>query len=198
VLLGQLVKLVRGGEEVKLSKRAGTVITLTDILDEVDPDAARLTFLLQGIDTPQTFDLEAVTAQSMDNPVYYVQMAHARIASIDRRAAEKGVQRRPLDGSNLDRLEHEREHELLRAMAVYPDVVADAAATRAPHKITGWVREFASRFHGFYHDCRVLTDDAELTQARLWLGEACRVVLADALGLLGVGAPDEMPRLDEG
>jgi arginyl-tRNA synthetase len=197
VLLGQLVKLVRGGEEVKLSKRAGTVITLTDILDEVDPDAARLTFLLQGIDTPQTFDLEAVTAQSMDNPVYYVQMAHARIASIDRRAAEKGVQRRPLEESNLDRLVHEREHELLRAMAVYPDVVADAAATRAPHKITGWVREFASRFHGFYHDCRVLTDDAELTQARLWLGEACRVVLADALGLLGVGAPDEMPRLDE-
>jgi len=197
ILLGQLVKLVRNGVEVKLSKRAGTVVTLADILDEVDPDAARLTFLMQSIDTPLTFDLEAVTAQSMDNPVYYVQMAHARMASIGRRAQQHDVTRRALDDVDLGRLDHEREHELLRAMSVYPDVVADAALTRAPHKITGWVRDFASRFHGFYHDCRVLTDDAELTQARLWLGEACRIVLADALELLGVHAPDEMPRLDE-
>jgi arginyl-tRNA synthetase len=197
ILLGQLVKLVRDGTEVKLSKRAGTIVTLADILDEVDPDAARLTFLMQGIDTPQTFDLDVVTAQSMDNPVYYVQMAHARIASIGRRAAQHGVARDDLATVDLARLEHPREHELLRAMAAYPEVVADAAATRAPHKITGWVRDFAARFHGFYHDCRVLTDDAALTQARLWLGEACRVVLADALGLLGVHAPDEMARLDE-
>ncbi|HEX5615906.1 MAG TPA: arginine--tRNA ligase [Acidimicrobiia bacterium] len=197
ILLGQLVKLVRDGVEVKLSKRAGTVVTLADILDEVDPDAARLTFLMQSIDTPLTFDLEVVTAQSMDNPVYYVQMAHARMASIGRRAREHGVTRSPLADVDLGRLDHEREHDLLRAMAQYPDVVTDAALTRAPHKITGWVRDFASRFHGFYHDCRVLTDDDELTQARLWLGEACRIVLADALSLLGVHAPDEMPRLDE-
>lgn len=197
VLLGQLVKLVRNGVEVKLSKRAGTVVTLADILDEVDPDVARLTFLMQSIDSPLTFDLEAVTAQSMDNPVYYVQMAHARIASIGRRAQQHGVERRALAEVDLSRLDHEREHELLRSLSAYPDVVADAALTRAPHKITGWVRDFASRFHGFYHDCRVLTDDVELTQARLWLGEACRIVLADALELLGVHAPDEMPRLDD-
>jgi arginyl-tRNA synthetase len=197
VLLGQMVKLVRDGVEVRLSKRAGDVITLADILDEVDPDATRLTFLLQGIDTPMTFDVAVVTAQTMENPVYYVQMAHARIASIARRASSAGVERRPLDGVDLGRCDHERERELLRALAGFPDVVAEATATRAPHKITTWVRDFAARFHGFYHDCRVLTDDAELTQARLWLSEACRITLARALGLLGVGAPDEMPRLDD-
>ena len=114
VLLGQLVKLVRGGEEVRLSKRAGNIITLADILDDVDPDVVRMTFLLLSIDSPQTFDLDVVTAQSMENPVYYVQYAHARVASIERKAAEAGVVRRPLDTVDLGRLEHEREHELLR------------------------------------------------------------------------------------
>jgi arginyl-tRNA synthetase len=197
VLLGQMVKLFRDGDEVRLSKRAGTIVTLADILDEVDPDVARMTFLLQGIDSPQTFDLDVVTAQSMENPVYYVQYAHARVSSIARRAEEAGVTRRPLESVDLSRLTHERESELLRALALYPDVVADAAQTRAPQKISTWVRDFARAFHGFYRDCRVITDDAELTQARLWLAEACRIGLADALGLLGVGAPDEMARLDE-
>ena len=195
VILGQLVKLLRGGEEVRLSKRAGEIITLADILDEVDPDVCRMTFLLQGLDTAQTFDLAVVTAQSMENPVYYVQYAHARIASIGRRAAEAGVARRAIDEVDLSVLIHEREHELLRALARYPDVVAEAAAMRAPHRVAHWVHDFAGRFHGFYRDCRVLTDDEALTQARLWLGEACGIGLADALGLLGVHAPDEMARL---
>jgi arginyl-tRNA synthetase len=198
VLLGQLVKLVRGGTEVRISKRAGTVVTLADILDEVDPDVCRLTFLLQGIDTPQTFDLEVVTAQSMENPVYYVQYAHARIASIGRQAAARGIQRVPILEVNLGPLVHERELELLRALAVFPDVVAEAAALRAPHRVTMWVRDFAARFHGFYRDCRVISDDPALTQARLWLAEACRIGLANALAILGVGAPEEMSRLDEG
>jgi arginyl-tRNA synthetase len=197
VLLGQLVKLVRDGVEVKLSKRAGTIVTLADILDEVDPDVARMTFLLQGIDTPQTFDLDIVTSQSMENPVYYVQYAHARVSSIARRADAAGVTRRPIDAVDLSPLTHERETELLRALALYPDVVADAAHTRAPQKISTWVRDFARAFHGFYRDCRVLTDDAELTQARLWLAEACRVGLANALALLGVSAPEEMARLED-
>ncbi len=196
ILLGQLVNLVRGGEVVQLSKRAGNVITLADILDEVDPDVCRLTFLLQGIDTTQTFDLEVVTSQSMENPVYYVQYAHARIASIGRKAAERGVTRRPLDDVDLSPLDHEREIELLRSLAMYPDEVASAAALRAPHRIATWVRELAGQFHGFYRDYRVITDDDALTQARLWLAEACRIGLADALGLLGVSAPDEMTRLD--
>ncbi|HEV2993195.1 MAG TPA: arginine--tRNA ligase, partial [Acidimicrobiia bacterium] len=197
VVLGQLVKLVRGGEAVRLSKRAGDVVTLADILDEVDPDVARLTFLLQGLDTPQTFDLDVVTAQSMENPVYYVQYAHARIASIGRRAAVAGVARRPILETDLAPLVHDRELELLRALDRYPEVVSEAAVLRAPHRVATWVRDFAARFHGFYRDCRVLSDDEASTQARLWLAEACRVGLANALALLGVGAPDEMQRLDD-
>jgi arginyl-tRNA synthetase len=196
IILGQLVRIERGGELVRLSRRAGDIITLADILDEVDPDVCRLTFLLQGIDTPQAFDLDVVTAQSMENPVYYVQYAHARIASIGRKAAERGIARRPLDDVDLSVLVQERETELLRALALYPDVVGEATEMRAPHRVTTWVREFAKHFHGFYRDCRVISDDDTVTQARLWLSEACRIGLADALGLLGVSAPDEMARLD--
>jgi arginyl-tRNA synthetase len=197
IILGQLVRIERGGELVRLSRRSGDIITLADILDEVDPDVCRLTFLLQSIDTPQTFDLDVVTAQSMENPVYYVQYAHARIASIGRTAAKRGVTRRPLDEVDLSPLTHDREAELLRTLALYPDAVAEAAELRAPHRVTTWVRELAKEFHGFYRDCRVIGDDDTLTQARLWLSEACRIGLANALGLLGVSAPDEMARLDE-
>jgi arginyl-tRNA synthetase len=197
ILLGQFVKLVQHGKEVRLSKRTGNIIALADILDEVDPDVARMVFLLQGIDSAQTFDLDVVTAQSMENPVYYVQYAHARIASIGRKAAAAGVVRRPLETVDLSRLTHEREEELLRALAIYPQVVTDAAATRAPQKLTTWVRDFARGFHGFYRDCRVLSDDEELTQARLWLTEASRIGFANALAVLGVHAPDEMARLDD-
>ncbi len=197
VLLGQLVKLMKAGEQIRISKRTGNVIALADILDEVDPDVARLTFLLQGIDTSLTFDLDVVTAQSMENPVYYVQYAHARIASIGRKAVEVGVTRLPLLDTSLAPLGHERELELLRALAAYPDVLAEAAAVRAPHRVTTWVRDFAKSFHGFYRDCRVISDDAALTQARLWLAEACRLGLASALAVLGVHAPDEMSRLDD-
>jgi arginyl-tRNA synthetase len=195
VLLGQLVKLVRNGEQVRISKRTGNVISLADILDEVDPDVARLTFLLQGIDTTQTFDLDVVTAQSMENPVYYVQYAYARIASIGRKAAELGIPRRPVLETSLAPLVHDRELELLRALEAFPGVVAEAAALRAPHRVTTWVRDFAKAFHGFYRDCRVISDDAAVTQARLWLAEACRIGLADALAILGVHAPEEMARI---
>jgi arginyl-tRNA synthetase len=156
-----------------------------------------MTFLLQGIDSPQTFDLAIVTQQSMENPVYYVQYAHARVSSIERRASEAGIERAAIDTVDFSPLAHERELEVLRLLAQYPDVVADAAETRAPQKVSTWVRDFARAFHGFYRDCRVITDDAALTQARLWLAEACRIGLADALGLLGVSAPDEMTRLND-
>jgi arginyl-tRNA synthetase len=197
VVLGQLVKVQRGGELVRMSRRAGNIVTLADILDEVDPDVCRLTFLLQSIDTQQTFDLDVVTAQSMENPVYYVQYAHARIASIGRQAVARGIARLPILETNLAPLVHERELDLLRALAVFPEVVTEAAQLRAPHRVTTWVRDFAARFHGFYRDCRVISDDAALTQARLWLAEACRVGLAVALAILGVHAPDEMHRLDD-
>jgi arginyl-tRNA synthetase len=196
IILGQFVKVVKDGAEMRMSRRTGNIVTLADILDEVDPDVARMTFLLQGIDTAQTFDLDVVTEQSRENPVYYVQYAHARIASIGRKAGAAGVIRRPLTDVDLSLLVHEREDELLRSLANYPDAIHEAADARAPQKVSTWARDFASEFHGFYRDCKVLSDDAELTQARLWLTEACRVGLANALGVLGVHAPDEMSRLD--
>jgi arginyl-tRNA synthetase len=198
VILGQLVSLLRGGEPVRMSKRAGEVITLADILDEVDPDVARFTFLLQGIDTAQSFDLDVVTAQSMENPVYYVQYAHARIAAIGRMAAERGVERRPLAEVDLSVLVEEEELDLLRSLAAYPEVVEDAARLRAPHRLATWVRELAGRFHRFYRERQVLAaPDPGLVQARLWLVEACRIGLADGLGLLGVSAPERMAREPE-
>jgi arginyl-tRNA synthetase len=124
-------------------------------------------------------------------------MAHARIASIGRKADAAGVERRPLRDVDLSLLTDEREQDLLRALAVFPDVVHEAAEARAPQKIATWMRDLARVFHSFYHDCRVLSDDAELTQARLWLTEACRIGLANALALLGVHAPDEMARLED-
>jgi arginyl-tRNA synthetase len=197
ILLGQLVKLEKGGQEIRISKRTGNIITLADILDEVDADVARMVFLMHSIDSPMTFDLDVVTQQSMENPVYYVQYAHARIQSIGRKAAAAGVMRRRLADVDLSVLTHEREQDLLRALAKYPDVVEEAAEQRAPQKVSTWVRDFARTFHGFYRDCRVLSDDDTLTQARLWLTEACRIGLANALGILGVHAPDEMARLDD-
>ncbi len=194
IILGQFVKVVKDGNEVRMSKRTGNIVTLADILDEVDPDVARMTFLLQGIDTGQTFDLDVVTEQSRENPVYYVQYAHARIASIGRRAESAGIERTPIANVDLSLLSHEREDALLRALANYPDALHEAAEARAPQKISTWVRDLASEFHGFYRDCKVLSDDADLTRARLWLTEACRIGLANALAVLGVNAPDEMSR----
>ncbi|MCB1015139.1 MAG: arginine--tRNA ligase [Acidimicrobiales bacterium] len=194
VPITQMVNLMRSGEEVRLSKRSGDLVTLAEVLDEVGPDAARLTFLLQSIDTRQTFDLDVVASQAMENPVFYVQYAHARIHSIRRRAAERGVERAPLADADLSLLVHERELDVARSLSELPETVAAACNARAPHQIATWVRELAGRFHGFYHDCYVLGDDVPpaLTQARLWLVEAASVGLAIGLDLLGVSAPESM------
>ena len=193
IILGQLVALVRGGEEVRLSKRAGTMVLLDDLVEAVGADVARLTFLLQSLDTRQTIDLDLITAQSNENPVFYVQYANARIHSIGRKAAEAGVVRGPLADADLSLLTHERELDLLRKLSELPEVIALACADRAPHKVTTWVRELADRFHGFYHDCYVIGDvPPELTQARLWLVESARIGLSIGLDLLGVSAPESM------
>ena len=194
IVITQLVNLLRAGEPVRLSRRAGNIITLAEILDEVGPDSARITFLLQSMDSPQTVDLAEVASQAMENPVFYVQYAHARIQSIGRKVAELGVERAPLADVDLGLLTHERELELLRSLSELPEVVAGATLGRAPHQVTTWVRDLAGRFHGFYHDCYVVADsvDPALTQARLWLVEAVRVGLAIGLDLLGASAPDEM------
>lgn len=194
VVITQLVRLEKDGEEVKISKRAGNLITLEDLLDEVGVDAVRLTYLLQSVDTPQTVDLGLIVEQSNENPVFYVQMANARIRSIGRVAAERGIERRPLAQVDLSVLGHERELEVLRRLSVLPEVIELAARERAPHKVTTWVRELASAVHGCYHDCPILADgvDEELRQARWWLFEAAGVGLQVGLGLLGVDAPERM------
>ncbi len=194
VLIGQNVTLMRGGREVRLSKRAGTMIEARDLVELVGPDVARFTYLLQSIDTTQTIDIDVVTAQSAENPVYYVQYAHARVHSVAREARARGVARRPLDEVDLAVLTSERELEVLRRLSELPDVVAVATRARAPHQVATWVRELAAAFHRFWHECPILRDDVddEVRQARLWLVEATRVGLAIGLDLLGVSAPERL------
>jgi arginyl-tRNA synthetase len=194
VKLGQMVSLVDNGEAVKMGKRAGNAISLRSLVDDIGPDATRILSLMSSLDQATTFDLASVREQSVDNPVYYVQMASARIGGVGRKAAERGVARLPVDQVDLSRLVHPRELELIRCLEELPEVVADAAVDRAPTKVTTWVRRLAACFHGFYHDCPILAEDVDpaLTQARLWLVEATRIGLGIGLGLLGVSAPEAM------
>ena len=190
----QLVRLERDGEEVKLSKRTGDLIELRDVIDEVGADATRFTYLLQSKDSTPTFDLAKVAAQAMENPVFYVQMAHARVCSIAARAQADGVERLSLDQVDLGVLVHERELEIMRQFSTLGEVIAAAAEERAPHRVTAWLRDFAAAVHSFYHDCYVVGAGIppELTQARLVLIDAARVGLAVGLGVLGVSAPESM------
>lgn len=190
VRLGQLISLAQG----RMSKRAGNAVPLDELIDDIGPGAVRFLSLMQSIDQSTTLDLELVRQQSMENPVFYVQMAHARIAGISRTAIEQGVERQPLDAVDFSLLAHERELEVLRSLAALPEVVVSACGDRAPHRVCTWVRELASRFHGFYHDCYVIGEGVApaLTQARLWLVEVARIGIVIGLGLLGVDAPEEM------
>lgn len=193
-IIGQNVSLVRDGAEVKLSKRTGTMIEIAELIDAVGPDVARFAYLLQSIDSPQTIDIDLLTTQANENPVFYVQYAHARIHSVGREAQRRSIVRRPLDEIDLSPLSHERELEVLRVLSSLPEIIEVATRERAPHKIATWVRQLAAAFHGFYHDCPVLRSDIadDLQQARLWLVEASRIGLAIGLDLLGVSAPEEL------
>ncbi len=194
IKIGQMVSLVQGGQAGRMSKRAGNVVALDSLIDDIGADATRLLSLMSSLDQAAVLDLDLVRSQSMENPVYYVQYAYARIASIERRRAERGIERRPLDDVDLSLLTSDRELELLRSLEELPDVVVEAGRDRAPHKVTAWVRGLAGAFHGFYHDCPVLADTVgdDLTQARLWLVEAARVGLSIGLDILGVSAPEAM------
>ena len=194
VIIGQNVKLLRDGVEVKLSKRTGEIVELAELVDEVGPDVARFAYLMQSIDTGQTIDIDLLKQESSENPVFYVQYAHARIHSIGRKAAELGIERAGLAEVDLALLTHERELEVLRLLGELPEIVEFACIDRAPHKIATWVRELAGAYHGFQHDCPVLREDVpdELRQARLWLVEAARIGFAIGLDLLGVDAPEAM------
>jgi arginyl-tRNA synthetase len=196
VILAQQITLKRGDEILSMSKRSGTVITLQEVIDEVGVDAARFFFVMLSTDQPLTFDLELAKKQSNDNPVYYVQYGHARIASVLRRAAEShpaelaAAQRR----EQLERLVEPAEIALARRLAEFPSTVAGVARARAPHRLPKYARELAADFHPFYDTCRVLSDDAALTTARLALCSATKTVLALTLRLCGVSAPDAMAR----
>jgi len=193
-IVGQNVRLTRDGSEIKMSKRAGTLVEIGDLVDAVGPDVARFAYLLQSVDSPQTIDLDVLTEASASNPVYYVQYGNARINQLGKVALERGVTRRSLDEADLTVLNHDRELEVLRQLSVLPEALELALNERAPHKITNWVRDLASAFNGFYHDCPILRSDVsdDVQQARLWLAEASRIGLAIGLDLLGVSAPEEM------
>ena len=194
ILIGQLVNLVREGVPVRLSKRAGTLITLDEVVDAVGVDAARYSLARSSTDSPLTLDIEEITRNSNDNPVHYVRYAHARIASVLRRAADLGVTRG--DEFEPGLLGHEKENDLLKTLGEFPEVVATAAELREPHRVARYLEELAGTYHRFYDSCRVLPIGDEpatdLNRARLWLVEASGIVLANGLRLLGVSAPERM------
>jgi len=193
IILVQLVNLLRGGQPVAMSTRAGEFVTLREVMDEVGVDAARYMFLTRRSDSPLDFDLELAKAQSSENPVYYVQYAHARISSLFAVAAERGVK---LDVEtafkHLDRLEEPQEIQLTKILGEFPFVVKKSAECLEPHRIPYYLHELASTFHAYYNHHRIITDDDALTQARLALAGAIHIVLKNALKLIGLSAPDKM------
>lgn len=195
VLIGQMVKIFENGEEIKLSKRAGTIITLEELVEKIGVDAARYTLSRYPTDTPLTLDVDVLKKHSNDNPVYYVQYAHARISALLRNAKDLGVSLEMADFQE-ELLIHERENELAGAIAQFPQVVLTAAHVRGPHKVARYLEEIAGLYHRFYNDCRVLPmgeeKPAALHSSRALLCTATRQVLANGLNLLGVSAPERM------
>ncbi|QWZ08922.1 arginine--tRNA ligase [Nocardioides panacis] len=196
VLIGQLVKILRGGEEIRLSKRAGTIVTLQELVEMIGVDSLRYTLSRYPADSPLTLDVEEITRQASDNPVFYVQYAHARLSAVLRNGADLGLTPPRGDAFDPALLAHEKEGELLRALAEFPRVIATAAELREPHRVARYLEDTASKFHRFYDACRVLPmgeeDPAPIHAARLLLVEATRTVIANGLRLLGVSAPERM------
>ncbi|MDO8886418.1 arginine--tRNA ligase [Candidatus Oleimmundimicrobium sp.] len=192
IIIGQLVNLWQGGELVRMSKRTGEMVTLEELLQEVGSDAARYFFLMRSTDTSLDFDIELAKSQSSDNPVYYVQYAHARICSILKFAKEKGFSLSGTEDANLDLLGNESELNLMRKLAEFEEVVEVCVSRMAPHRLTKYAEETASLFHVFYTKCRVINEDTELSKARLILADCVRQVLSNILNLLGINAPEKM------
>ncbi|AFM26570.1 arginine--tRNA ligase [Desulfomonile tiedjei] len=191
VMLVQFVNLVREGQKISMSTRSGEFITLRDVLDEVGPDAARFFFLTKRSDSHLDFDLDLAKKQSRENPVYYVQYMHARIASIFRIGQERNIDTDMTD-PDLSVLALPEEQRLMKHLADFPDMLREAAEALEPHRVTFYLMELADMFHAYYHDNRVLTEDSDLKKARLFLAEAVRQVVANGLDILGVTAPERM------
>src|SRR5438128_11729151 len=192
VLLVQLVTLLRDGQPVRMSKRRGEFVLMDELLEEVGRDAARFTFLTRRHDSPLEFDLAVATRQSSDNPVYYVQYAHARIRSIARQMAEQGIDVPAWDAIDLGALTEPEEQALIKRLLDYPEIVRGAARAREPHRIAFWLQELAGVFHPYYKAHRVIQDDHRLMLARFALCAAVGRVIANGLELLGVSAPETM------
>jgi len=202
ILLGQLVTLYRDGQLVRMSKRTGEMVTFEELIDEVGVDAARYHLVRISSDQPLAFDIDQAKDQSSNNPVFYVQYAHARICSILRKAADKsGEEVVDIDAladaviaedADLSVLNHEAELALMRKLSEFAEVVERAARDRAPFRMTHYAEELAALYHQFYQQCQVISDDEELSSARLALVDAVRHTLANALGLIGVSAPKKM------
>jgi arginyl-tRNA synthetase len=191
-VLHQMVTVMRGGEEVKISKRAGSYVTLRDLIDEVGRDATRFFFVMRKPDSQLVFDIDLAKQQTLDNPVYYVQYAHARICSIYENAAEKGYLLPEVGKVELDRLGTPEEMAIIKLLNQYPETVEGSSCNFEPHRITSYLQELASLFHGFYNKNRVVTEDGDLTIARLFLLSCVRQTLHNALSLLGISAPEKM------
>ena len=195
VMIGQMVKIMEGGEEVKLSKRAGTIITLEELVEKVGVDAARYTLIRYPVETPMVMDVDILRSRTNENPVYYVQYAHARICGVLRNAAELGI-KYGSDQIHPELLVHERERELIGQLGEFPRVVAGAAELREPHRVARYVEELAGVYHRFYADCRVLPlgdeTPSELHAARATLCSVTAQVISNGLELLGVSAPEKM------
>jgi arginyl-tRNA synthetase len=193
VLIGQLVNLVRDGQPVRMSKRAGTVITLDDLVESIGVDAARYALIRSSVDSPIDIDLALWSSASAENPVYYVQYAHARLCALARNAAELGI---TPDVDHLEELNHDKEGALIRSLGEFPRVLQSAAELREPHRVCRYLEDLAGDYHRFYDSCRVLPqgDEAagDLHRARLALCAATRQVIANGLGILGVSAPERM------
>ena len=181
---------MRGSEQVAMSKRAGEIVTLDEIIDEVGLDAARFFFIVPAIESPLTFDLKLAAEKNSENPVYYVQYGHARIASVLRRALPEDVRDAP--SASLAALTHRSELALARRLAEFPTVVAGVAEHLAAHRLARYARDVAADFHQFYTECKILADDRKTRLARLALSLAAKSVLSRALSLAGVSAPDSM------
>ncbi|MEW6675973.1 MAG: arginine--tRNA ligase [Nitrospirota bacterium] len=192
VLLVQMVTLLRGGKPVQMSKRAGEFVTLREVIDEVGSDTTKFIFLTRRPDSHLEFDLEVAKARSSENPVFYVQYANARINSIFLHAKEKGIVIEDFNGVDLSMLSLPEEHRLIKNLLFYPVIFESAANALEPHRITFYLQELAGIFHPYYHNHRVVTDDVELSRARLALCEAIRIVLKDGLEILGLSAPERM------
>ena len=187
----QLVKVMRGGEEVRMSKRSGEFVTLRDLIEWVGVDAARYFFLMRRGDSPFTFDIDLARSQTDENPVFYVQMAHARLTGLFR-VAGREIEAVDPAGVTLDALPAPQDIELLKKLTTYPELVAGAARAHEPHRITGYLEELSRVTHGWYHHCRVVGEPPAVEHARLVLARAARQVLANGLTLLGCSAPDRM------